>query len=71
MPFELGLACAFKLQHPTDYDGSVLDAIPFCPDGTSSDDKGRDLIVHAGMQWHAGKLTEYIYTLLEQCRVRI
>ena len=48
MPFELGLACALKLQHPTDYEVFVLDAIQFRLDRTLSDYKGRDPLVHGG-----------------------
>lgn len=48
MPFELGLACALKLQHPTDYEVFVLDAIPYRIDRTLSDYKGRDPLMHGG-----------------------
>ena len=48
MPFELGLACALKLQHPTDYEVFVMDAIQFRLDRTLSDYKGRDPLVHGG-----------------------
>lgn len=48
MPFELGLACALKLQYPTDYEVFVLDAIPYRIDRTLSDYKGRDPLVHGG-----------------------
>lgn len=48
MPFELGLACALELQHPSDYEVFVLDAIPYRIDRTLSDYKGRDPLVHGG-----------------------
>src|SRR5215213_6502999 len=42
MPFELGLACALKLEHPSIYDVFVLDAVEYRLDKTLSDYKGRD-----------------------------
>ncbi|MEO8325424.1 MAG: hypothetical protein ABI618_06215 [Nitrospirota bacterium] len=48
MPFELGLACALKLQHHTEYEVFVLDAIQYRIDRTLSDYKGRDPLVHGG-----------------------
>ncbi|HEV7426305.1 MAG TPA: hypothetical protein VGQ46_08045 [Thermoanaerobaculia bacterium] len=48
MPFELGIACALKLLHPTDYEVFVLDATPYRLDKTLSDYKGRDPLIHHG-----------------------
>lgn len=48
MPFELGLACALKLEHPALYDVFVLDGIDYRIDKTLSDYKGRDPLIHHG-----------------------
>ena len=48
MPFELGLACALKLEHPSAYDVFVLDAVEYRLDKTLSDYKGRDPLIHHG-----------------------
>lgn len=48
MPFELGLACALKLEHPADYDVFVLDRVAYRLDKTLSDYKGRDPLIHHG-----------------------
>jgi hypothetical protein len=48
MPFELGIACALKLLHPTDYEVFVLDTTPYRLDKTLSDYKGRDPLIHHG-----------------------
>lgn len=46
MPFELGLACALKLEHPSAYDVFVLEAVDYRLDKTLSDYKGRDPLIH-------------------------
>lgn len=48
MPFELGLACAQKLAHPTEHEVFVLDARPYRVDRILSDYKGRDFLIHNG-----------------------
>lgn len=45
---ELGLACTLKLQHPTDYEVFVIEAIQFRLNLTLSDYKGREPLVHDG-----------------------
>ena len=48
MPFELGLACALKLEYATNYDVFVLDSVEYRLDKTLSDYKGRDPLIHHG-----------------------
>jgi hypothetical protein len=48
MPFELGLACALKLEHANDYDVFALDSVEYRLDRTLSDYKGRDPLIHHG-----------------------
>jgi hypothetical protein len=48
MPFELGLACALKLLHPTEYEVLVLDSKAYRLDKALSDYKGRDPLIHDG-----------------------
>jgi len=48
MPFELGLACALKIENPATYDVFVLDSRPYRIDRTLSDYKGRDPLIHNG-----------------------
>ncbi|MDP9194801.1 MAG: hypothetical protein M3P06_24165 [Acidobacteriota bacterium] len=48
MPFELGLACALKLENPAAYDVFVLDSVDYRLDRTLSDYKGRDPLIHHG-----------------------
>ena len=48
MPFELGLACAFKLMEPSSYEVFVFESRPHRIDRTLSDFKGRDPLIHSG-----------------------
>lgn len=48
MPFELGLACSFKLAEPQQYEVLVFDSKPYRMDRRLSDYKGRDLFIHHG-----------------------
>ncbi len=48
MPFEMGLACALKLENPSSYEVFVLDAVNYRLDKTLSDYKGRDPLIHHG-----------------------
>lgn len=48
MPFELGLACALKLEQPSTYEVFVLEAVDYRLDRTLSDYKGRDPLIHHG-----------------------
>ena len=48
MPFELGLACSLKLEHPQQYEVLVFDSKPYRMDRRLSDYKGRDLYIHYG-----------------------
>jgi hypothetical protein len=48
MPFELGLACALKLENPGAFEVCVLDSVDYRLDRTLSDYKGRDPLIHGG-----------------------
>lgn len=50
MPFELGLACSLKLEHPQRYEVLVFDSKQYRMDRRLSDYKGRDLYIHHGTQ---------------------
>lgn len=48
MPFELGLACALKIEEPDRYEVIVFEAKRFRADRSLSDYKGHDVAIHRG-----------------------